>query len=126
MKKQIVQTSDGQKPIGPYSQAVISGDMVFISGVVGRDPASGNMITSGIKSETQQAMQNLKSILTAAGIDFSHVMKTTIFLTDLKNFSEMNEVYGSYFTGEFPARETVQVSALPLGANVEISMIAMK
>ncbi|MFI5134360.1 MAG: Rid family detoxifying hydrolase [Chitinophagales bacterium] len=126
MKKQIVQTSDGQTPIGPYSQAVISGDMIFISGVVGRDPASGNVITADIKSETKRAMQNLKSILTAGGIDFSHVVKTTIFLTDLKNFAAMNEVYGSYFIGEYPARETVQVSALPLGANVEISMIAMK
>ena len=126
MSKQIIETKDAPNPIGPYSQGVISGNMLFISGQVAKEAATGNLITSDIKSETKQVMENIRSILTAAGFNFSHVMKTTIFLTDMKNFSPMNEVYGSYFSGEFPARETVQAGALPLGVNVEISMIAMK
>ena len=126
MSKQIIETKDAPNPIGPYSQGVILGNMLFISGQVAKEAATGNLITSDIKSETKQVMENIRSILTAAGFNFSHVMKTTIFLTDMKNFSPMNEVYGSYFSGEFPARETVQAGALPLGVNVEISMIAMK
>lgn len=124
--KKIITTSQAPSPIGPYSQAVDAGNMIFISGQVGKDPVSGNVITSDIKTETRQVMENLKAILTAAGIDFSHVVKTTIFLSDMKNFGAMNEVYGSYFTGEFPARETVSVVGLPLNVNVEISMIAVK
>src|SRR5215217_6538675 len=110
MSKQIIETNDAPNPIGPYSQAVISGH-------VAKEASTGNLITSDIKSETKQVMENIKSILIAAGFNFSHVMKTTIFLTDMKNFSPMNEVYGSYFSGEFPARETVQAVALPLGVN---------
>jgi len=126
MNKQIVRPSNAPTPIGPYSPGVIAGNMIFISGQVGKDPASGNLITSDIKSETKQVMENIQAILIAANTDFSSVVKTTIFLTDMQNFSAMNEVYGSYFNGDYPARETVQVSALPLGVNVEISMIAIK
>ena len=124
--KKIITSTEAPSPIGPYSQAVVSGGMIFISGQVAKDPVTGTLITSDIKSETRQVMENIKAILTAAGTDFSHVVKTTIFMTDMKNFSSMNEMYGFYFKGDFPARETVQVSALPLGVNVEISMIAMK
>ena len=124
--KKIISTSNGLSPIGPYSQAVEAGNMIFISGFVGKDPATGNLITSDISSETKQVMENLNAVLTAAGVDFSHVVKTTVFLSDMKNFAAMNEVYGSYFTGDFPARETVAVLGLPLNVNVEISMIAVR
>ena len=124
--KKIITTSQAPSPIGPYSQATEAGNMLFISGQVAKDPATDNIINSDIKSETKQVMENLKAILTAAGIEFSHVVKTTIFLSDMKNFTAMNEVYGSYFTGDFPARETVSVVGLPLNVNVEISMIAVK
>lgn len=126
MKKQIIQTSGAPSPIGPYSQGVVSGNLVFVSGQVAKDPVTGNLVTGDIKAETKQVMENIKAILSTAGADFSNVVKTTVFLTDMKSFSAMNEVYGTYFTCEYPARETVQVSALPLGVNVEISMIAIK
>ena len=124
--KKIITTSQAPSPIGPYSQAVEAGNMIFISGQVGKNPLTGDVITTDIKSETKQVMENLKAILTTAGSNFSHVVKTTIFLSDMKLFSAMNEIYGSYFTGDFPARETVSVLGLPLNVNVEISMIAMK
>jgi len=126
MNKQIIQTSGAPNPIGPYSQGVISGNMIFVSGQVAKDPVTGDLKMDDIKTETRQVMENIKSILQSGSADFSHVVKTTIFLTDMKNFSAMNEVYGSYFSGEYPARETVQVSALPLGVSVEISMIVVK
>lgn len=126
MEKQIIKTADGPAPIGPYSQAVLFGDMLFISGQVAKDSLTGNLVTEDIPSETRKVMENLRSILTAAGFDFSRVVKTTVFLTDMKNFPAMNEVYGSFFDGNFPARETVAVSGLPLGVNVEISMIACR
>jgi 2-iminobutanoate/2-iminopropanoate deaminase len=124
--KKIITTSNAPSPIGPYSQAVECGNMLFISGQVAKDAESGNLITSDIKQETRKVMENLESILSAAATDFNHVVKTTIFLSDMKLFTEMNEVYGSYFTGNFPARETVAVAGLPLNVNVEISMIAIK
>ena len=124
--KKVITTSQSSSPIGPYSQAVEAGNMLFISGQVAKEPVTGNLITSDIKSETKQVMENLKAILAAAGFDFSQVVKTTIFLSDMKNFAPMNEVYGSYFTGDFPARETVAVVGLPLNVNVEISMIAVR
>ena len=126
MEKQIIKTADGPAPIGPYSQAVLFGDMLFISGQVAKDPVTGNLVMDDIPSETRKVMENLKSILAAAGFDFSKVVKTTVFLTDMKNFPAMNEVYGSYFTKDFPARETVQVSKLPLNVNVEISVVAVE
>ncbi len=124
--KKIITTQNAPQPIGPYSQGVENGNMIFISGQVAKEPTTGNLITADIKSETKQVMENLKGILDAAGIDFSNVVKTTIFLTDMNNFTPMNEVYSTYFENDFPARETVSVVGLPLGVNVEISMIAMR
>ncbi|MEP7127587.1 MAG: Rid family detoxifying hydrolase [Chitinophagales bacterium] len=126
MEKQIVKTDKGPAPIGPYSQAVVSGNMLFISGQVAKDAATGNLVTDDIANETRKVMENLQSILSAAGFEFSDVVKTTIFLTDMKLFAAVNEVYGSFFNGDYPARETVAVLGLPLGVNVEISMIASK
>jgi 2-iminobutanoate/2-iminopropanoate deaminase len=126
MTKEIINTSNAPAPIGPYNQAVVAGNMLFISGQVCIDPATGNLKNKDIQDETHQVMQNLKSILTEAGMSFNNVVKTTIFITDMNQFSEINEVYGKYFEGNFPARETVQVSALPKFVNIEISMIAVK
>lgn len=126
MEKNIINTSSAPAPIGPYNQAVQSGNFLFISGQVCIDPATGELKNKDIAEETHQVMHNLKAILQAAGMSFSNVVKTTIFITDMKRFAEINEIYGKYFTENFPARETVQVSALPKFVNVEISMIAMK
>jgi 2-iminobutanoate/2-iminopropanoate deaminase len=126
MTKEIINTSNAPAPIGPYNQAIVAGNMLFISGQVCIDPATGNLKNKDIQDETHQVMQNLKSILTEAGMSFNNVVKTTIFITDMNQFSEINEVYGKYFEGNFPARETVQVSALPKFVNIEISMIAVK
>ncbi len=126
MTKKIIQTSTAPAPIGPYSQAVLSGNTLYVSGAIALDPASGIMIQTDIEAETHQVMKNLGEILKATGMDYSNIVKTTIFVTDLGNFAKINGVYGSYFKTDFPARETVQVSALPKGANVEISVIAVK
>jgi 2-iminobutanoate/2-iminopropanoate deaminase len=120
----IINTKNAPEPIGPYSQAVQVGNFVFVSGQVGKDPISGAMKTENIKAETTQVMMNTKSILETAGLGLANVVKTTIFLTNMDDFAQVNEVYGSFFTGNYPARETVQVSRLPLGANVEISVTA--
>lgn len=130
MEKTIINTTEAPAPIGPYNQAIQSGNLLFISGQICIDPVSGTLKNKDIQDETHQVMHNLKAILQEAGMDFSHVIKSTIFLTDMHQFSEVNTVYGKYFengqTGNiiFPARETVQVSALPKFVNVEISMIA--
>lgn len=126
MDKTIVTTAQAPAPIGPYNQAIQTGNLLFISGQVCIDPATGNLKNKDIQEETHQVMHNLKAILQEAGMDFSNVVKATIFITDMNRFAEMNEVYGKYFTDKFPARETVQVSALPKFVNVEISMIAVK
>ena len=126
MSRIVINTPNAPAPIGPYNQAIQSGNMLFISGQICIDPPSGQLKNKDIQEETHQVMHNLKSILTAAGMDFSNVVKTTIFITDMNCFGEINEVYGKYFTSDFPARETVQVSALPKFVNVEISMIAVK
>lgn len=126
MEKKIINTTNAPAPIGPYSQAVMAGNLLFISGQVPINPATGNVEAKDIPAETHQVMQNLKAVLSEAGMDFSHVVKTTIFLSDMSFFSEVNEVYDRYFTGDFPARETVAVKGLPKGVNVEISMIAGK
>ena len=122
----IINTPSAPAPIGPYNQAVQAGNMLFISGQICLDPATGELKNKDIQEETHQVMHNLKNILHQAGMDFSHVVKTTIFITDMNQFSALNEVYGKYFVSDFPARETVQVSALPKFVNVEISMIAVK
>lgn len=126
MDKIIIKTTNAPEPIGPYNQAILAGDTLYISGQICIDPHTGELKKRDIQDETHQAMQNLKAILVAAGMGFNHVVKTTIFITDMQQFSEINEVYGKYFDGDFPARETVQVSALPKFVNVEISMIAVK
>ncbi|MGK2860754.1 MAG: RidA family protein [Chitinophagaceae bacterium] len=126
MDKRIIRTSQSPSPIGPYSQAVLAGETLYISGQICIDPVTGELKKNNLQEETQQVMQNLNSILVAAGMDFNHVVKTTIFITDMQQFAEINEIYGKYFEGDFPARETVQVAALPKFVNVEISMIAIK
>ena len=122
--KKIVQTDDAPAPIGPYNQAVIVGDSVFISGTIAMDLQSKQLIKTSIKEETKIVMDYIGAILKAAGIDFNNVVKTTIFLNDMNNFVHVNEVYSSYFRKEFPARATIQAQRLPKDANVEISMEA--
>ncbi|ASZ10563.1 RidA family protein [Chitinophaga pendula] len=126
MEKQVINTTKAPAPIGPYNQAVKAGNMLFVSGQIALHPETNQLVTSDIIAETHQVMQNLKSILAEAGMDFSDILKSTIFITDMQTFSDINEVYGKYFSGYFPARETVQVAALPRGVNVEISVIAAK
>ncbi len=126
MPKTIINTTKAPAPIGPYNQAILKGDELFISGQIGLDPVTGQLNNKDIASETRQVMLNLQAILDAAGMNFSHVIKTTIFLTDMNQFAQVNEVYGSFFVADFPARETVQVSALPKFVNVEISMMAAR
>ena len=126
MEKKIINTKNAPAPIGPYNQAIVVNDTIYISGQVCIDPSTGNLKNKDLQEETHQVMQNLKVILQEAGMDFNNVVKTTIFLTDMNRFSEVNEIYGKYFNTDFPARETVQVSALPKFVNVEISMIAVK
>lgn len=124
--KKIINTANAPAPIGPYNQAVETGGLLFVSGQIPSNPATGELVTSGIKDEAKQVMENINAILTAAGLSFANVVKTTIFLTDMGTFAQVNEVYGGYFTGDFPARETVGVAALPKNVNVEISVIAAK
>lgn len=126
MEKQVINTSGAPAPIGPYNQAIKAGSTLFISGQIALNPETGHIEKENITTETHRVMQNLRAILTEAGMDFSDVVKTTIFIMDMNDFSEINEVYGKYFSGYFPARETVQVAGLPKGVNVEISMIAIK
>ena len=126
MDKTVIKTSNAPEPIGPYNQAILTNNMLFIAGQVCIDPATNNLKNKDIQEETIQVMKNLEAILNAANMNFSNVVKTTIFLTDMHRFAEVNEVYGKYFSDNFPARETVQVSALPKFVNVEISMIAVK
>jgi 2-iminobutanoate/2-iminopropanoate deaminase len=124
MNKVIIRTEKAPAPIGPYSQAVRSGNMLFISGQIPIDPATNELVEGDTTSETKQVMENLAAILEAAGAGFEHVVKTSIFLSDMSLFATVNEVYGSYFTSDYPARETVAVKTLPKSVNVEISMIA--
>ena len=126
MSKEIINTPNAPAPIGPYSQATLAGNMLFISGQVAFKPGTTELVMANISEETHQVMQNLKAILSAASMNFSQVVKTTIFLSDMELFVPMNEVYGQYFDGAFPARETVAVKGLPKNVNVEISMIAVK
>lgn len=126
MAKKIITTKNAPAPIGPYNQAILVNDTLYISGQIGIDPSSGNLKNKDLQEETHQVMQNLKAILQEAGMSFNDVVKTTIFLTDMNRFSDVNEIYGKYFEGNFPARETVQVSALPKFVNVEISMTAAR
>lgn len=124
MDKRIINTTKAPAPIGPYNQAIISNNMIFISGQIALIAATNELISGDIAAETHQVMRNLKEILEEAGINFNHVVKTTIFLKDMALFAKVNEVYGSYFSADYPARETVAVKGLPKDVNVEISMIA--
>ncbi|MBW4890302.1 RidA family protein [Mucilaginibacter sp. HMF5004] len=124
--KSIVKTDKAPAPIGPYNQAVWAGNMLFVSGQVAIEPSTGELVMDDIETETHQVMKNIEAILTEAGVDFGHIVKTSIFLSDMGTFAKVNAVYGSYFTADFPARETVQVSVLPKNVNVEISVTAYK
>ena len=123
--KQIIKTNNAPAPIGPYSQAVQAGNFLFVSGQVAINPENGELNIGNIEEETHQVMRNLKAVLLEAGLNFDHVVKSTIFLSDMGTFAQVNEVYGQYFSANFPARETVQVSVLPKNVNVEISVIAI-
>ena len=126
MTTKIINTGNAPAPIGPYSQAVLTGNLLFISGQVAFKPGTGELAMADIIEETHQVMQNLKAILSEAAMDFANVVKTTIFLSDMNLFGQVNEIYGKYFNGSFPARETIAVKGLPRNVNVEISMIAAK
>lgn len=126
MKKTIVNTQAAPAPIGPYSQAVMAGGFLFVSGQVAIHPKTGDLVLATIERETQQVMENLNAVLNEAGYDFSHVVKTSIFLSDMNLFGAVNEIYGKFFTNDYPARETVAVKTLPKSVNVEISVIAFK
>lgn len=123
--KKIINTSAAPKPIGPYNQAVMSGNMLFVSGQVPVNPANGEIARDDVKEQTRQVMENIGAILKEAGLTFAHVVKCSIFISDMKDFPIINEVYGKYFDDQAPARETIQVAGLPLGADVEISCIAI-
>ena len=122
--KKIISTSDAPAAIGPYSQAVRSGNFIFCSGQIPLDPKSGEMVSDDIRAQTRRVLDNISGLLKSQGLSLGDVLKTTIFLTDLGNFQMVNEIYGSYFNNQPPARSTVQVSALPKGAKVEIEVIA--
>jgi 2-iminobutanoate/2-iminopropanoate deaminase len=125
--KKIITTSKAPAPIGPYSQAVLSGNTLFTSGQIAFNPETMELVLNDIKTETKQVMENMKAVLDAAGMTFENVVKTSIFISDMDNFTQINEVYGHYFNeATAPARETVQVARLPKDVNVEISMIAVK
>jgi len=126
MEKKIITSEHAPEPIGPYSHAVLVNGVLYTSGQVAKDAKTGQMVQTDIKAETNKVMENLQAILKEAGMDFSNVVKTTIYCVDLANFAAINEVYGSFFSSNFPARETVQVVKLPLNANVEISVVAVK
>ena len=126
MSKSVVYSENAPEPIGPYSQAIQAGNMLFVSGQIAIQKSSGKILVENIEDETKQVMLNLKHVLLAAGMDFSNVVKSSIFLKDMNNFPKVNEVYGQYFPENPPALETVEVSRLPKDVNVEISCIAVK
>lgn len=126
MEKKVIRTDNAPAPIGPYNQAIQYGDMLFVSGQIALDPDSGELVQGDIQAETTMVMKNLEAVLAAAGMNFSNVIKSTIFLMDMGQFAQVNEIYGGYFSENPPARETVQVAGLPKGVNVEISVVAGK
>ena len=126
MSKEVIYSANAPEPIGPYSQAIKAGNTLFISGQIAIQKSTGAILTSNIVDETEQVMKNLDDVLKAGGMDFSNVVKSTIFLKNMADFPKVNEVYGSRFVSQPPARETVEVSGLPKGVNVEISCIAVK
>ena len=124
MNKVIIKTDLAPAPIGPYNQAIKAGNFLFASGQIALDPATGNLVNETIKEEANQVMINIAAILKEAGAGFNNIVKTTIFLSDMSLFAEVNEIYGSYFSGDYPARETVAVKGLPKNVNIEISITA--
>jgi 2-iminobutanoate/2-iminopropanoate deaminase len=124
--KKIIYTTKAPAPIGPYSQALMAGNTLYVSGQVPIDPATAELVRGDIRVQARQVMENILSVLGEAGMNYEHIVKTTIFLTDMNDFAAVNEVYGSCFTRDFPARETIQVSALPKNAIIEISVVAVK
>lgn len=124
--KKVISTNNAPAAIGPYSQAIEANGMLFLSGMLPIDPSTGNMVNGGVKEQTIQIFKNIESVLTAAGVTMDHIVKTTVFLDDMSLFGEMNEVYGSCFSGTFPARSAFAVEALPKNALVEIEVIALK
>ena len=125
MTKQLITAEGAPKAIGPYSAAVKIGNLLFLSGSIPLDPVSGQLVEGGIKEQTTRVMENIKALLAAAGADFSHVARTTVFMVDLGEFAAMNEIYAAYFTAPYPARSTVQVVKLPRDVRVEIDVIAV-
>jgi 2-iminobutanoate/2-iminopropanoate deaminase len=124
--KKAVETHTAPSAIGPYSQAIVHGDMVFCSGQIGLDPASGRIVDGGVEAQTRRVLENLREVLLAAGFTFANVVKTTVFILDLADFDIVNRIYGEHFESPYPARSTVQVSALPRNALVEIEAIARR
>jgi endoribonuclease L-PSP, putative len=122
--KQIIKPAKSASAVGPYNHAVRVGDLLFCAGQIPLDPATGNLVAGDAKAQTERVLQNVKAILDDQNLTFANVVKSTVFLTNLNDFAAMNEVYAKYFTSDFPARSTVQVAALPKGANVEIEVIA--
>lgn len=125
MEKTAINTSSAPQAIGPYSQAITAGGFLFVSGQIAMDPASGHVVAGGVEEQARRVMQNLQAILIHAGSNFEKVVKTTIFLKEMGDFAKVNEIYGSFFSKAFPARETVEVSRLPKDVLVEISCIAI-
>jgi 2-iminobutanoate/2-iminopropanoate deaminase len=125
MTRQVIQTDHAPAAVGPYSQAIKTDALVFTAGQIGLNPATGKLVDGGIEAETQQVLNNLKAVLEAAGTNFERVVKTTIFLTDMGEFATVNGIYGQFFGQAPPARSTVQVAGLPLGARVEIEAVAL-
>ena len=123
--KELVTAAGAAKAIGPYSPALKAGNMVFLSGSIPLDPVSGQLVEGGIKEQTTRVMDNIKALLAAAGADLNHVVRTTVFMIDLGEFAQMNEIYASYFSAPYPARSTVQVVKLPRDVRVEIDVIAV-
>ena len=126
MQRERITTSEAPGAIGPYSQAIVSGELVFASGQVALDPAKGELVGEDVRAQTRQALQNLSAVLTAAGSSLANIAKTTVFLTSMSDFAAMNEVYGEFFTSDPPARSTIAVAALPRNALVEIEAIALR
>jgi len=124
--KKIIHTTQAPTPLGPYSQAIKVGDVLYVSGQVGIDPNTHEVIQDDLDGETHQVMKNIQAILHAADMDFNHIIKTTIFLADMDHYASVNDIYGSYFSTDFPAREAIEVARLPKNVNVEISVIAIK
>ncbi len=124
--KTIIETTNAPAPIGPYSQAVLSGNTLYTSGQIAINPTTGQLVLDSIEAETKQVMENMKAVLNEAGMDFENVVKASIFISNMDNFNRINAVYNQYFTSDYPARETVEVARLPKDVNVEISMIVVK